>query len=51
VNLHNLFHFLSLRLHEHAQWEIRQYAKALLELVRPVCPVSVDEFDKTMEVK
>ena len=26
VNLHNLLHFLELRMDEHAQWEIRQYA-------------------------
>lgn len=41
VDLHNLMHFLSLRLHSHAQWEIRQYAKALLELVEPIVPVAV----------
>ena len=29
VNLHNLFHFLRLRLDSHAQYEIRQYAKAI----------------------
>lgn len=33
VDLHNLFHFLRLRLHEHAQYEIRVYAQAMLELL------------------
>lgn len=41
VNLHNLFHFLSLRVHSHAQWEIQQYANAIVELIEPVVPVSV----------
>jgi thymidylate synthase (FAD) len=33
VNLHNLFHFLRLRMHEHAQYEIRVYAQAILQLL------------------
>lgn len=41
VNLHNLFHFLTLRLDDHAQWEIHEYAKALLQLIEPVVPVRV----------
>jgi thymidylate synthase (FAD) len=41
VNLHNLMHFLSLRLHSHAQKEIRVYAEATLELIEPIVPVSV----------
>ena len=44
LNLHNLFHFLRLRLHEHAQYEIREYAKAMLEMVRAIAPVSVGAF-------
>lgn len=44
VDLHNLFHFLSLRLHEHAQYEIRVYAEALLNLIEPICPVAVAAF-------
>jgi thymidylate synthase (FAD) len=38
VDLHNLLHFLDLRLHEHAQYEIRVYAEALLELIQPLVP-------------
>lgn len=41
TDLWNLLHFLTLRLDEHAQWEIRQYAAALLALIEPVVPVSV----------
>ncbi len=38
VNLNNLLHFLELRDSEHAQWEIREYAKAIKKLIRPVIP-------------
>lgn len=41
VDLHNLFHFLTLRLHPHAQLEMQEYAKALLRLIEPVVPISV----------
>jgi thymidylate synthase (FAD) len=44
VNLHNLMHFLSLRLHSHAQKEIRVYAEAMLQLIEPIVPVSVAAF-------
>ncbi|NLF37840.1 FAD-dependent thymidylate synthase [bacterium] len=38
VDLGNLIHFLDLRDHEGAQWEIRQYAHAIKELVKPIVP-------------
>ena len=38
VDLSNLIHFLDLRDSEHAQWEIREYAKAIKELIRPIVP-------------
>jgi len=38
VDLHNLLRFLELRDSEHAQWEIRQYAVAIKELVKPYVP-------------
>ena len=44
VNLLNLFKFLQLRLHPHAQYEIRVYAEAMLELIEPVVPVAVAAF-------
>lgn len=44
VNLHNLFHFLRLRLHPHAQHEIRVYAEAMLKLIEPIVPVAVAAF-------
>lgn len=45
VNLHNLFHFLKLRLDSHAQWEIQEYAKGLLQLIEPIVPASVRAFN------
>lgn len=46
VNLHNLAHFLKLRLHEHSQYEIRVYAQAMLELIEPLVPVAVTALKK-----
>ena len=46
VNLNNLLHFLELRDDEHAQWEIREYAKAIKSLIKPVIP-NVAEYFKT----
>lgn len=48
VNLHNLFRFLAERLHPHAQYEIRVYAEAMLELVEPIVPVAVAAFKKRL---
>lgn len=44
VDLHNLFRFLKLRLHSHAQYEIRVYAEAMLKLITPIVPVAVNAF-------
>lgn len=44
VDLRNLFHFLDLRLHEHAQYEIRVYAEAMLSLIEPIVPTAVAAF-------
>lgn len=46
IDLHNLFHFLKLRLHPHAQYEIRQYANTLLKIAKIVAPVSVEAFEE-----
>jgi len=44
-DLHNLMHFLSLRIDEHAQWEVRQYAEAIYELLKEHLPRSMEWFD------
>lgn len=48
VDLHNLFHFLRLRLHSHAQYEIRVYAEAILKLIEPIAPVAIAAFKETL---
>jgi thymidylate synthase (FAD) len=45
VNLRGLFNFLSLRNHEHAQREIRDYAEAVEKLAAEVCPVAFECFE------
>jgi len=45
INLHNLFHFLKLRLDDHAQWEIQQVAKALYSLTKKVVPIASEAFE------
>lgn len=40
-DLHNLLHFLALRLDSHAQQEIRVYAQAMYDLINPLVPVSI----------
>lgn len=45
IDLHNLLHFLALRMDEHAQWEIRQYARTMgEEIVRPLFPLVWEAF-------
>jgi thymidylate synthase (FAD) len=46
INLHNLFHFLSLRLDPHAQEEIRQYAAVIATLAKSVCPTAYEAFEE-----
>ena len=44
IDLHNLFHFLSLRMDAHAQQEIRDYADAMFALVQPIVPIAAEAF-------
>ncbi len=46
VNLHNLLKFISLRVHEGAQWEIQQVAKACLSIAKELFPHSVESYIK-----
>ncbi len=46
VNLNNLLKFISLRIHEGAQWEIVQVAKACLEIAKNLYPVSVSAYEE-----
>jgi thymidylate synthase (FAD) len=44
IDLHNLLHFLSLRMDEHAQKEIRDYANAVFRLIQPIVPTAAEAF-------
>lgn len=46
MDLHNLMHFIRLRLHPHAQAEIQVYAQAMLDLIRPICPVAIAAYER-----
>ncbi len=46
IDLHNLFHFLRLRLDEHAQYEIREYAKELARCAKAVAPLAHEAFEE-----
>jgi thymidylate synthase (FAD) len=42
IDLHNLLHFLDLRCDAHAQQEIQVYADAILELISPIVPWTIE---------
>jgi thymidylate synthase (FAD) len=44
TDLHNLFHFLSLRADPHAQYEIRAYAEPMLDMVQAWVPIAAAAF-------
>lgn len=45
ADLHNLFHFLKLRLSKGAQIEIQEYASAIYRIVKSLFPLSARAFD------
>jgi thymidylate synthase (FAD) len=42
IDLHNLLHFLSLRVDPHAQWEIQAYARVMAGIMKRVAPLSYE---------
>ncbi len=46
TDLHNLLHFLSLRLDPHAQEEIRRYAVEMHAIATAVAPVATEAFEE-----
>lgn len=44
-DLHNIFHFLRLRMDEHAQYEIRVFADAMAKFVKKVVPIAYEAFE------
>ena len=51
-DLRNLFHFLELRLHNHAQYEIKVFAEAILKILKeiPELKWSVEIFEEMREI-
>ncbi len=45
IDLHNLFHFLKLRLDSHAQLEIRLYAEVIAEILKEKVPLAYEAFE------
>lgn len=46
IDLHNLFHFLKLRMDSHAQHEVRVYANAKFNLIKDIAPFACEAFEK-----
>jgi thymidylate synthase (FAD) len=46
IDLHNLLHFLRLRLDSHAQYEIRVYAEAIYEIIKEIVPTTCKAFEE-----
>lgn len=44
IDLHNFMHFLALRADSHAQYEIRVYAEAMLDVLKKWVPITYDAF-------
>ena len=42
IDLHNLFHFLTLRVDPHAQWEIQEFARVMAGMLKRVAPLSYE---------
>ncbi len=49
VDLRNLLHFLDLRIHPHAQFEIRVYAEAMRELAKAIAPVCMAAWEESRQ--
>ena len=45
IDLNNLLHFLALRADDHAQYEIKVYADAMLDIVKKWVPITYGAFD------
>ena len=46
IDLHNLFHFLALRLDHHAQREIREFAIEIYNILKKIMPMATTAFEK-----
>jgi thymidylate synthase (FAD) len=42
IDLHNLLHFLKLRVDQHAQWEIQEYGRVMAGILKRLAPLSYE---------
>jgi len=45
IDLHNLFHFLRLRMDKHSQYEIRVYANIIADILKVCVPLAFEAFE------
>jgi len=45
INLHNLMQYLRLRMEQGAQQEIREYANAMYDIIKPLVPITMEAFE------
>lgn len=48
IDLHNLFHFLRLRIDDHAQYEIQAYGNVMADIVKQIVPLAWEAFEDYM---
>lgn len=51
ANLRSVLNFLDLRLHSHAQYEIRVYGEAILDIIRHIVPTTTGHWNILRDVK
>lgn len=51
IDLRNLLHFIKLRSHYHAQWEIQQYSNTLFEFVKEYNPWTAEIFLEGLDLE
>ena len=44
IDLHNLMNFIKLRNAENAQYEIKEYANAIQNIIDPLCPITMNAY-------
>jgi thymidylate synthase (FAD) len=49
MNLHNLLHFVGLRISSHAQYEIKVYAEKIKDIIREIAPITLGSWEKYVE--
>ena len=45
IDLHNLLNFIKLRNSKNAQYEIKEYASKIQEIIEPLCPITMKAFN------